>query len=367
MVYYIRFLKPPKFVAAKPRESPTAYAVIAVTSDLGDYFYAGHLNLIVSVEKDGDFSGETAIALSWKDGMRALPFNIPLGDGTDDFESRRLHVSVSQYGVVADHLSLNELPGIVSGWSAKFDSYDAKQAERKLERRFRLDTWGGCELRMWEETGDSIARHIWDGGLGMVAYLRDITSSQSNATVPSEIAGLVSAQNPAQLSVLELGCGCGMVGIALAQMRPRCDVLLTDLPEAMEILELNVSVAQPAEGSGIRKAKLDWADDIPSDIREKAFDVILVSECTYNSDSIPALVETLSSLLLLSPEARVLLSTKVRHSSEEFFFDLMSGAGFIELEHNSVELPDRIRSERGESLETTEIYVFRHKMTGLPP
>jgi len=158
MVYYIRFLKTPRFVAAKPRESPSAHAVVAVTSDLGDHFYAGHLNLTVSVERNGDFSGETAMALSWRNGMRALPFNVSLENDTDDWEHRRLHVSVSQYGMVADPLSLNGLPEIVSGWSSKFDSYDERQAEKKVERRFSLDT---CELRMWEETGDSIARHIW--------------------------------------------------------------------------------------------------------------------------------------------------------------------------------------------------------------
>ena len=206
-----------------------------------------------------------------------------------------------------------------------------------------------------------------DGGIGMVAYLKDITFTQSDVTVSSEAAGLLRAQNSAQLSVLELGCGCGMVGIALAQMRPRCDVLLTDLPEAMDILELNLSVAQSAEGSKTMKATLDWADDLPSDIRRRVFDLILISECTYNSNSIPALVKTLSNLILSSREARVLLSTKVRHSSEAVFFDLMSDAGFIELEHGSIELPDSLRRERGEDLETVEIYHFRHKTAGPAP
>jgi predicted nicotinamide N-methyase len=200
----------------------------------------------------------------------------------------------------------------------------------------------------------------------MVAYLKDITSSESDATVPSHIAHLLSARNPTQLSVLELGCGCGMVGIALAQMRPRCDILLTDLPEAMGILELNISVAQPAEGSGLIKATLDWHDDLPSYIRDKVFDVILVSECTYNSDSLSALVKTLSSLVIASTEAQVILSTKVRHSSEAVFFEMMSAAGFNELEHSTIELPDPLRSQRGEVLELVDMYVFRHKSAGLP-
>jgi len=231
---------------------------------------------------------------------------------------------------------------------------------RKLERVL-LDTSGNRPPR----TMQLILLHNRDGGLGMVACLKDFTSTQLDATVPSQIARLLSAQNSAQLRVLELGCGCGMVGIALAQMRPRCDIFLTDLPEAMGILELNISVAQPAEGSRLTSTTLDWYDDIPSQIREAAFDVILVSECTYNSDSLPALVKTLSSLVITSTEARVILSTKVRHSSEAVFFKMMSAAGFIELEHSSIELPDPLRSQRGELLELVEIYVFHHKEAGL--
>lgn len=206
-----------------------------------------------------------------------------------------------------------------------------------------------------------------DAGLGLVAYLKDSTSTQSNGTVPSQSTRILSAQNPARLSVLELGSGCGIVGIALAQMRPRCDVLLTDLPEAMEILGRNISIAQPSEGSDLTKTTLDWEDDIPRHIRERAIDVILISDCTYNSDSLPALVRTLSNLTLSSMEAQVILSMKVRHSSEAAFFDLMSDAGFVEVEHSSIDLPDRLRSQRGERRELVEIYVFCHKTVGVSP
>lgn len=231
---------------------------------------------------------------------------------------------------------------------------------RKLERVL-LDTFGNTSLH----TMQLILLRDRDGGLAMVAYLKDITSTKLDATVPSQTARLLRAQNPARLSVLELGCGCGMVGIALAQMRPRCEIYLTDLPEAMGILEQNISVAQPAEGSSLTSTTLDWYDEVPFRIRETVFDVILVSECTYNSDSLPALVKTLSSLVSISMEARIILSTKVRHSSEAAFFEMMLAAGFIELEHSSIKLPDPLRSQRGDLLELVEMYVFHHKDASL--
>jgi len=160
MVFYIRFLKTPKFVKAKPRESPRAHAVITVSSDLGDYFYAGYLNLTVQVERNGVSNGNTAIVLSWKNGMRALPFDVPLGKASNNKYPLRLRVS--EYKAVANQLSLHRLPSIVSGLSATFDDRDEGQAERKVERQFYLEPDGGVyELRIWEETGESIARHVW--------------------------------------------------------------------------------------------------------------------------------------------------------------------------------------------------------------
>lgn len=160
MVYYIRFLKTPRFVKARSRENPTAQATITITSDLGDQFYAGNLSLIVRVLRDGDHGGAKAKALPWKNGMRALPFSIFLDNSDDNYwKPRRLQVSEDL--AVANPLSLNELPRVVSGLSATFNDYDERQAEKRVERQFSLDGFGVCDLRIWEETGESIARHIW--------------------------------------------------------------------------------------------------------------------------------------------------------------------------------------------------------------
>jgi len=42
------------------------------------------------------------------------------------------------------------------------------------------------------------------------------------------------------LKILELGAGCGIVGITLSSYFPTSQVLLTDLPEATEIIERNL-------------------------------------------------------------------------------------------------------------------------------
>ena len=130
------------------------------------------------------------------------------------------------------------------------------------------------------------------------------------------------------LSVVELGTGCGIVGIALAQVLPRCSVCLTDLEEARDIVSRNVRVAQPASGATVQFEVLDW-DEGPGDlIAHRQYTLIIVSDCTYNSDSMPALVRTLRSLVEFSTNAVVMVGLKRRHESEQVFFELMEDSGF---------------------------------------
>ncbi len=161
-----------------------------------------------------------------------------------------------------------------------------------------------------------------------------------------------------KLNVIELGCGCGMVGIGLAQSVPNCNVILTDMPEAEEIATRNISCMNPATGSNATFEALDWEFPPPQSVRNRAFDIILVSECTYNSDTIPALVQTLSTLNKLSPKASVLISTKVRHSSEAMFFELMQKEDFVEASHTKLSLPKDESSQ--EDPEVVHVYVFQN-------
>jgi predicted nicotinamide N-methyase len=160
------------------------------------------------------------------------------------------------------------------------------------------------------------------------------------------------------LRVLELGSGCGIVGIGLAQIIPNCDVLLTDLPEAQDILARNVECSSPAKSSRVSACILDWEEDLPKAILKRVHDAILVSDCTYNTDTIPALVSTLSKLSSISPQAVISLATKVRHSSEAEFFTLMEDAQFSIDALDSINLPTLAPDNDGDN-ETVEIYVFR--------
>lgn len=77
---------------------------------------------------------------------------------------------------------------------------------------------------------------------------------------------------------------------------------------------------------------LDWEAPLPEPCKQITFNLILVADCTYNTDSIPALVNVLAQLCKISPDVKILLAHKVRHEDESIFFELAKKEGIREIE-----------------------------------
>ncbi len=197
-----------------------------------------------------------------------------------------------------------------------------------------------------------------DAGVALVAFLTTL-ALQPRPT--SDLAKLLRTSTRAP-RILELGSGCGLVGLQVADLCSTSDVLWTDLSDAMEILNRNVERARFISSSGkLATAALDWDEAVPELVAKKRFDLVILSDCTYNPDSVPGLVRTLSSVAKSSPNALVVVSLKLRHDSEAIFFDLVADAGFVEAEHAAIPLPDWYRSDSGQELEVVEVYIYRSR------
>jgi len=158
------------------------------------------------------------------------------------------------------------------------------------------------------------------------------------------------------LKTIELGAGCGIVGITLATFYPQISsVLLTDLPEAADILIQNLtsSTLHHRIRSRIDHQVLDWASPLPSNVKATKWDLVVVADCTYNPDVVPDLVQTLKKIGEGNEDVVVLLAMKVRHDSEMVFFKLMNEAGFVVKEKCALPLP-----VLGGEDEEIEIFVF---------
>ncbi|EEH18038.1 hypothetical protein PABG_00601 [Paracoccidioides brasiliensis Pb03] len=352
MPHYIRFLKPPKIVVSSKGEC-FIETLVTITTDLGDSFLAEDAKLISILQFTnicGGIPTPFEKTFSWKAGNRELKIVLGPCQLLVANQAARLSVRDASGGLV-DRLEPSKAPSIVTAWSAEFGMNCALHADRLVERRFKLEI--GPQLRTWEETGNSIARHIWDAALGCVmeiqnAYMRLVGS------IP-QLQKLFYERKNRELRVIELGTGCGIVGISIAQIVPHSFVLLTDLEEVQGIVGRNLECATFASFSAARFQVLDWDQRVPDDIAKHTYDLILVSDCTYNADSLPALVRMLTTLVQISRTAIVLVSMKKRHDSEDLFFDLMKTAGF-EINNRTV-IPLPSLGSENESVDI-ELYAF---------
>ena len=196
-----------------------------------------------------------------------------------------------------------------------------------------------------------------DAGLALVHCLIAIKESSKPDQLTTLRRTLLNEQNRTP-RIVELGSGCGVVGIALAQLY-RCSVCLTDLPDAMDLLQTNIAQAKKAQGSSMRARVLDWFQDTPTANLYDDLDLIVIADCTYNPDTAPALVSTVVTLSQRSPHALVVVSMKHRHSSEAVFFELMRKARFQQVDlyrsDFSVDKSDDDEDKIGE----IEVYTYK--------
>jgi hypothetical protein len=154
MVHYIRFLRTPQTTAGK--KTVDIAAVVAVTTDLGDAFYSQDVDLFVDVVESNRPHGVLhSQTISWQASSRAVKFTVNC-PGKYATRTAQLHVTTRE---TAAALSALEVPKILDVWSEPFALSDGQRTEPVVERQLVLPN--KSRVCMWEETGDSIARHIW--------------------------------------------------------------------------------------------------------------------------------------------------------------------------------------------------------------
>ena len=101
-----------------------------------------------------------------------------------------------------------------------------------------------------------------DAGLVLSSYIASLPHLTPSL---SRLPILETSLSHPDLNILELGAGCGIVGITLSRTLPHpSQILLTDLPEAAEILTHNLSPSiLPPSRTKIFHQVLDWSCPFP--------------------------------------------------------------------------------------------------------
>jgi hypothetical protein len=400
-MHYIKHLRFPKLSVSGNKLQ--VELLLTITTDLGDaYLYPEEaIELFVSLYETSSQSDSFKLLaemgkLSWQPGMRIVKptLVIPRTVQKTLSASSRVHLCVKPEaarsaesvrsilassspnvaGVAAQGL-------IVPAWVA----LNPNPADTDVVlRKFCLDS--DPEQTQWiefdEEIGDSIARHIWDGG---VLSLSAIADGYVSTTPASEKHPLLKAidevlDSKKSLNVLELGCGVGFLGIGLGALFPissrhgsgNSTILLTDLEDAEDRARSNIARLQrtrrkfSGKPSEVLYENLDWQDGREGKfgplVQSRQWDLIVLSECTYNADTLSALVGTLSALHASNvahmsgkqpSSTRVFMATKPRHSSERVVFDMFTEAGWNILQTQVLPLP-----VIGDEAQSVEMYLL---------
>jgi len=114
--------------------------------------------------------------------------------------------------------------------------------------------------------------------------------------------------------VLELGAGCGLIGILAARLG--AEVTLTDTATVLPILRLNAELnASPSDApGGLHVQELEWGMDVRESFPRGQFDVIVGSDLTYSDNLHCLLLVTL--LQLVSEDTEVVLAVPRRRPDD---------------------------------------------------
>ncbi|CEP08324.1 hypothetical protein [Parasitella parasitica] len=179
----------------------------------------------------------------------------------------------------------------ISATVAKQRHGDVKESGNQAERMLMANQ---TRVRIREDAVQSIARHVW------------LLNNEYN-------------------TLLELGSGTGLVGIYAAELLNPKRVYLTDLPDALEIMQQNVDLMRNAKVEMLVK-ELSWGSENQDQYND--VDLVLLTDVLYNQGSHDVLLDTLDWLLGNNAHCRALLSYKERNPDEREFFSKVAQRNF---------------------------------------
>lgn len=231
-------------------------------------------------------------------------------------------------------------------------SSDSFELDLGVRRRVVIPMDRGAQHRGVGASGTEAASEtgavVWDGA---------VLLARANQMLPSKETGR---------TVLELGAGCGLAGLAWA-LTEDCDLTLTDRPHRLQALRENAA----RNGVDATVAALDWTrvmDDARADCFDAivdgrpgssffgGFDVVLAADCVYDEALATPLCRTISYAMAASSVALVTIDEANRRPGALKAFLRIAERAFSSLE----EVPMASRGwSKGDDRESIRLFVLR--------
>ncbi|KAI8320419.1 hypothetical protein GQ54DRAFT_241617, partial [Martensiomyces pterosporus] len=188
-------------------------------------------------------------------------------------------------------------------------------------------------LRILQDTTGAarcgVGSTIWDAALVLAKYI--------------EHQAKLGNLDLAGKTVVELGSGTGLVGIAVSRIHPKARVVLSDKQELLPLLNRNIELNN-AQGN-TSAVPIDWRSS--DDALPARPDVILVSDGIWAKDLHKPLADTLARLA--TKDTRVLLAYETRKFDEE--------AQFIALWSQHFRFHDIKPKDQDPAMQSDDIYL----------
>mmetsp|Transcript_41660 Transcript_41660/g.89445 ORF Transcript_41660/g.89445 Transcript_41660/m.89445 type:complete len:480 (-) Transcript_41660:84-1523(-) len=121
--------------------------------------------------------------------------------------------------------------------------------------------------------------------------------------------------------ILEIGAGCGWLGLYIARNAPEMDVCMTEQLEGVEHLSNNIALNAALPVQRVSSAVLDWSDlDAAKDLLDQRWDLVIGSDLLYAEQAVKDLPALFSRLA--SASTRILYAHTLHrydHLDVEFF------------------------------------------------
>lgn len=112
-------------------------------------------------------------------------------------------------------------------------------------------------------------------------------------------------------SILELGSGTGLAGIAAAAIFQNASVVLTDLDIALPALRHNVSLNSEWIPDKVSVKECDW-EKPPEDVLKGPYDCIIAADCVWLEQLVEPFVSTMKKAFDYNPTATGFLAYQSR-------------------------------------------------------
>ncbi|CAG8042957.1 unnamed protein product [Penicillium olsonii] len=156
-------------------------------------------------------------------------------------------------------------------------------------------------LKLKEDIKDGCGGQLWPAGMALAKYLLS-----RHATDLSD------------KSIVELGAGGGLVGLAMARgCHLEHPIYITDQEPMFTLMNDNIQLNNL--GPNATAAILNWGEPIPKQIPSKP-DVIIAADCVYFEPAFPLLIATLQDLL--GPNSVCYFCYKRRRRADQRFMKL---------------------------------------------